>query len=227
MGNLEKALRNPWGQPGWGMKLLIGGGLNLFGSVLGFIPFVGVFLWFILSLFPIGYAYRVLQNSLLGMSEDLPAWENWGSLFGCGFFVFLICLGYGIIPCFFYWLGKSLWYGGGVGAFIGVLCLILGIASGLVAFFLLPMALVLYASHGELLGTAFHWRSIVEKIWLIQKDYFVGWIAALILLLAVHFFRLEVPLIGLIIYSFLIFYISISLAYLFGNISRDIAKEEL
>lgn len=227
MGNLEKALRYPWGQPGWGRKLLIGGGLNLLGALLGFLPFVGVILWLIISLFPIGYAYRVLQNSLGGISEDLPPWEKWGTLFGRGFFVFLICLGYGIIPWFFYWLGKSLWYGGGFGAFIGVLCLVLGIGSGLVAFFLLPMALVLYAAHGELLGTAFHWRSIVEKIWLIQKDYFVSWIAALIIILAIHFLLLEVPFLGVIIYSFLMFYISLSLAYLFGTISREVAKEEL
>ncbi len=226
MGNLEKALKYPWGQPGWGTKFLIGGILNLLGVVLSFIPLAGIILWFILSLFPLGYSYRVLQNSVLGIREELPAWEKWGSLFGQGFFIFLICLGYGIIPYFFYWLGKSLWYGGGIGAFLGVLCLILGISSGLVAFFLLPMAIVLYASHGEMLGTAFHWRSIVEKIWLIQKDYFISWLAALILLFAVHFFRLGIPFLGLIIYSFAVFYISICLAYLFGIIARDVAQED-
>lgn len=227
MGNLEKALKYPLAYPGWGKKFLIGGGILLLGVLFSFIPYLGYFLCLISSLFPLGYAYRVLQNSISGIEKELPNWENWGSLFSQGFFVFLIALGYGIIPGLLYWLGKNLWYGGGFGAFVGVLCLILGISIGLVSFFLLPMALVIYAAHGELLGTAFHWRTIVEKIWLVQKDYFKGWIAALVLYLAIHFIGLEIPFLGIIIYPFGTFYLTISLAYLFGIICREVAKEEI
>lgn len=226
MGNLEKALRYPFGQPGWGVKFLIGGGINLLGALLGLIPYLGIILWLCCSFFPWGYAYRVLQDTLLSKEEPLPPWEKWRQLFSRGFWVFLISLAYAIIPGFFYWLGKNLWYSGGLAAFIGVFSLILGIGLGLIAFFLLPMALVLFAAHGELLGTAFHWRTIVEKIWLIQKDYFISWLATLVLYWALHFLRMEIPFFGLIFYSFALFYLSVALAYLFGLICQEVVKED-
>ncbi|MGD0624116.1 MAG: DUF4013 domain-containing protein, partial [Thermodesulfobacteriota bacterium] len=144
MGNLEKALKYPCAERGWGPKFVLGGVLNVLGAALGFIPYMGVIFWLLFSLFPLGYAYKIFRDYLQGTEGPLPRWGQWEDLFIRGLFVFLIALGYGIVPGLLYWLGRSLWYGGGFAAFLGVLFLILGVGVGLVAFFLLPMALAFY-----------------------------------------------------------------------------------
>lgn len=226
MGNLERALKYPFAEEGWGPKFILGGVFNFLGAAMGFIPYVGVIFWLLFSFFPLGYAYKIFRSHLGGMEGPLPGWEGWGDLFRSGWYVFLIALGYWIVPGILYWLGLNLWYGGGFAAFVGVFLLILGVGIGLVAFFLLPMALAFYASEGEVLAAAFHWKGIVEKIWLIQREYFSGWVAGLVLFLALLFFKTQLLYIGWILYSFGFFYLSLSMANLFGKISREALKDE-
>ncbi|MFH1757330.1 MAG: DUF4013 domain-containing protein [Pseudomonadota bacterium] len=227
MGNLERALKYPFAAEGWGPKFILGGVLNFIGAAMGFIPYLGVIFWLLFSFFPLGYAYTIFRTHLEGREGPLPGWEGWGDLFRRGLYVFLIALGYGIVPGILYWLGLNLWYGGGFVAFVGVFLLILGVGIGLVAFFLLPMALALYASEGEGLAAAFHWKGIVEKIWLVQRDYFSGWVAGLVLFLALLFLKTQLLYIGWILYSFGFFYLSLSMANLFGEICREALKDEL
>jgi len=227
MGNLEKALKYPFAGERWGPKFLLGGILNILGAAFGFIPYLGMVFWLLFSFFPLGYAYNIFRNHLQGREESLPNWGRWGELLTRGFFVFLIALGYWIVPGFLYWLGLNLWHGGGVAAFIGILFLILGIGIGLIAFFFLPMALAFYAQEGEFLGAAFQWKGIAEKIWLVQKEYFTGWVAGIVLFLALLFLRTQVLYIGWILYSLGFFYLSLSLACLFGNICRVEMKDDM
>ena len=226
MENLESAIKYPFSGEGWGPKFILGGILNFTGAALGFIPYVGIVFWLLFSFFPLGYAYKVFRNHLEEREGPLPGWGGWGDLWRRGGYVFLIALGYGLVPGMLYWSGLNLWYEGGFASFVGVLFLILGVGLSLVAFFLWPMALASYASQGEFLAAAFQWKRIIEKIWLVQSQYFSGWVAGIVLSFALLFLKTQIAYIGWIFYAFGFFYLSLSMAHLFGEICREAIKDE-
>jgi hypothetical protein len=121
MGDLERSFRYPLTGEGWGPKFAFGGILYVLGSLLGFLPWVGWIFGLLIAFLPLGYAYKVFRNHLGEAEGPLPGWEDWGKLFTLGLFVFLLSLGYWIIPGLIYWLGKALWDSGGFYAFLGVL----------------------------------------------------------------------------------------------------------
>ena len=226
MGNLEKALKYPFSGEGWMAKFILGGFFCALASLLSFIPFIGWIFWILISLVPFGYAYGVFKDRLAGEAESLPAWSAWGDLGYRGFFVFLIVLAYGIVPGILYGIGEVLWKAGGFAAFFGVLFLILGVGIGLAASFFLPMAFVLYAGQGEYFAAIFRWNQMVEKIWLVQKEYFTAWLAGLILFMALLFLRTHILFLGWILYSFGFFYFLLIVAQLFGEVCRERAGGE-
>lgn len=226
MGNLERALKSPFSGEGWGANFILGGILCTLASAFGFIPFLGWIFWFLISLIPLGYAYGIFKDCLAGKEGFLPPWSGWGDLLYRGFYVFLILLAYGVVPGILYWIGDILWIAGRFAAFFGVLFLILGIGIGLVASFLLPMALNLYATEEEFFAAAFRWNRIVEKIWLIQREYFTAWLVGLILFLALLFVKIHIFFVGWILYAFGFFYLSLVLAHLFGEVCREGASKE-
>ncbi len=221
MGDLEGSLRYPFTGEGWGPKFALGGILYVLGNLLGFIPWVGWVLCLLISLLPLGYAYLSFRGHLQGSEGPLPAWTGWEGLFRHGFFVFLICLGYGIIPGLVYWAGKALWQSGGfVAAFLGVLFIILGLGVGLVAFFFLPMAVAFYAREDEALAAAFRWSGIVEKIWMVQREYFIGWLCSSGFFLVLLFVEAYFLYVGWILYSLGLFYLNLVAAHFFGRVCR-------
>ena len=221
MGNLERAFRYPFSGEEWKSKFAFGGVLYILGSMFGFIPWVGGFFWLLVVFLPLGYAYKIFRGSLGGQEGPLPGWGEWGDLFTHGLFVFLISLGYGIIPGILYWAGKALWHGGGFAAFLGVLFIILGIGIGLVAFFLLPMAVAFFARENESFAAAFRWSGMVEKIWMVQRDYFIGWLACLLFFLILVFVRAYFLYVGWILYALGIFYLSLAVATYFGRLCHE------
>ena len=221
MGNLESAFRYPFSGEGWGSKFAFGAVLNILGALLGFIPWVGGILWMLMAFLPLGYAYKIFHDHFGGLGGPLPGWGEWGGLFTQGWFVFLISLGYGIVPGLLYWSGKMLWHGGGFSAFVGVLFIIPGIGIGLVAFFLLPMALAFYARESQSFGAAFRWSGMVEKIWEVQREYFIGWLASLVFFLILIFVRAYFLYIGWILYALGIFYLSLVVACFFGRVCHE------
>ena len=226
MGNLEKALKFPFSGERWFSKFIVGGFLCTFASLLNFIPFVGWIFWILISLIPFGYGYGVFKDRLGGKGELLPEWNGWGDIAYRGFSAFLIVLTYGIIPAALYAIGDALWLAGGFAALFGVPFVILGVGIGLAASFLLPMAFVMYANQGEYFAAIFRWNQIVEKIWLVQKEYFTAWLAGLILFLALLYLRAHILFLGWILYSFGFFYFLLIVAYLFGEVCRERAGGE-
>jgi hypothetical protein len=220
MEALERSFRYPLSGEGWGPKFAFGGILYILGSLLGFLPWVGWICSILIAFLPLGYAYKVFRDHLKGSEGPLPAWADWGELFTMGLFVFLLSLGYWIIPGLIYWLGKVLWDNGGFAAFLGVLFIILGLGVGLVAFFLLPMAMAFYVRQNESFSAAYRWSGIVEKIWVVQREYFIGWLASLIFLIVLFFVRNYFLYIGWVIHAFGVFYLSLAAAHLFGCLCR-------
>ena len=227
MGNLEKALKYPVAVEGWGPKFMVGIALLIIGSALGFIPRIGWIFCLFFSFFPLGYAYKIFCNHLQGEESSLPGWVKWGELFRSGFFMFLIFLGYSILPAFLFWAGMKLWHVGRFAAFGGVLFILLGLAGSLVALFLVPMALAFYAQEKESFAAAFRWNRIVEKIWLVQREYSVSWLAGAILFLILLFIRTHFLFVGWILFAFGFFYLVLVMAHLFGRICREGLKTRL
>ena len=110
MENLERALKYPFTEEGWAPKFILGGLLIFLGDALGFVPYLGVIFWLLFFFFPVGYAYKIFRNHLEERESSLPAWEDWGELWRRGLYVFLITLGYGLVPGILYWAGLNLWY---------------------------------------------------------------------------------------------------------------------
>jgi hypothetical protein len=227
MATLEKAFKYPVSFEGWGPKFVIGGVLLIIGATLGYIPWVGWILYCFLAIFPVGYAYRVFRAHLQGEEDALPGWVKWGELCRGGFFVYLIFLGYGILPAVLFWAGMRLWHAGAFAAFGGVLFIVLGIGSGLVALFLVPMALAYYAQEKESFRAAFRWNRIVEKMWVVQREYSVSWLAGAILFLILLFIRTHFLYVGWILYAFGVFYLALAMAYLFGRVCRESLRTRL
>jgi hypothetical protein len=226
MGNLERALKFPFSGEGWAGRFILGGSLCALASLLSFIPFLGWLFWILVSLAPLGYAYGVFDDRLAARAESLPVWRAWGDLVYRGFFVFLVVLVYGLAPAVLYGVGGALWTAGGFAALFGVPFLVLGAGIGLAVSFLLPMAFARYAEEGEFFPAVFRWSRIVEKIWIVQKDYFFAWLAGLILFLALLFLRSHILFLGWILYSFGFFYFLLVAARLFGDVCREGAGEE-
>jgi hypothetical protein len=221
MGTLESAFRYPFSGERWVPKFALGGVLYILGAIFGFIPWVGWIFWVLISFLPLGYAYRIFRDHLRGVGGPLPAWGEWGHLFTQGFWVFLVFLGYGLVPGLLYWLGESLWGRGGLAAFMGVLFIILGVCFGLVAFFLLPMALAFFARDNESFAATLRWSGMVEKIWRVQREYFISWLASLIFFLVLFFVRNFFLYLGWILYALGVFYLSLVVAHLFGRVCRE------
>jgi len=227
MGNLEKALHYPVASEGWGPKLMVGSVLFIIGSALGFIPLVGWIFCLLFSFFPLGYTYKIFWTHLQGEEGSLPGWVKWGELFQSGFFMFFIFLGYGILPAFLFWAGMKLWHVGGFATFGGVLFILLGFGGGLVALFLVPMALAFYAQENGSFAAAFRWNRIVEKIWVVQREYSVSWLTGAVLFLILLFVRTHFLYVGWILFAFGFFYLALVMAYLFGRICREGLKTKL
>jgi Protein of unknown function (DUF4013) len=221
MENLERSFRYPFSGEDWKPRMAFGGILYILAAVLGFIPWIGGILYVLGVLIPLGYSYKIFRDHLRGGDGPLPNWGEWGDLFARGWAVFLVSLGYWIIPGILYWLGKALWHGGGIGAFLGVLFLILGIGVGLVAFFLFPMALAFFSRENESFASAFRWSGIVEKIWIVQREYFTGWVATLIFFLVLVLVRSYFLYLGWILYALGVFYLSVVAADFFGRVCRE------
>ena len=221
MGNLEKAFKYPVAFEGWGPKFMVGGVLFIIGTALGFIPRVGWIFCLLFSFFSLGYAYNIFCSHLQGEEGALPGWVKWGELFRNGVFVFFILLSYGLLPAFLFWAGMKLWHAGGFAAFGGVLFILLGLVGGLVALFLVPMALAFYAREKGALRAAFRWNRLVEKIWVVQREYSVSWLAGAILFLILLFVRTHFLYVGWILSAFGFFYLLLVMAHLFGRICRE------
>jgi hypothetical protein len=61
----------------------------------------------------------------------------------------------------------------------------------------------------------------VEKIWVVQREYFIGWLACLIFLLVLLFVRTYFLYVGWVLHAFGVFYLSLAAAHYFGCLCRQ------
>ena len=212
--DVGKALGFPFEDKDWIVKILIGGILLLI-PIVNFIVF--------------GYTFKVLQKAAREGVYEFPAWGDWGSLFGQGFFVFLVGLIYFLVPGILYaiggvFLGGSILAGAGhsYGALpligMGILFLALGGVIGLVISLIVPMAMTVYAATGEF-GQVFNFGGIFSRISSNAGNYVVAILIYIGLGIVLGIVS-KIPLLGLIIDIFAGFYVAVVMSYLFGSVYR-------
>lgn len=206
-------------------RLLIGGAVQL-GGALFVLP--GIFLY--------GYLLRVLRDAVGGGgSDELPAWDDWETLAVDGLKALLVVFAY-LLPVFLVTVGGvlvaavALPFGAALGSgaggggetgvaagttlflvvFVGVI--LLGTLLALLAYYLLPAALVGLAVEDDL-GAAFRWQAL-EQIAL-SKSYLVGMVIAAVV--AVAGSLLATPLIFLLVGFVLQFYVFVVVAHVAGQ----------
>lgn len=148
---LSSALAYPRRNASWVKTVVIGGILFFLGGVL------------LLPAIPLeGYLKRVLRNTAHGDREP-PVFDDWIDLFVEGIKMFLVQLGYALVPVLLVVLGVFLAGAGGMAGAgfeaVGLLIMAGGVVVGLIAGYLVPAALTNFAYHDDL-GAAFDLEAV-------------------------------------------------------------------
>lgn len=212
--DVGKALGFPFEDKDWIVKILIGG-------ILLLIPIVNFFVF--------GYIFKVLQRVTREGVYEFPAWNDWGSLFGQGFFVFLFGLIYGLVPGILWGIGTAFIgcsvlaaagssYGVGPLASLGIPFMALGGIIGFLIALITPMAMALYADTGEF-GQIFNFGEIFSRIGSNVGNYVMVILIYIVLAIVLGIIRM-IPILGAIIDIFVGFYVAVVMSYLFGSVFR-------
>ena len=170
----------------WIKKLAIGGAL-IFGATLLSPIIIGLAL-----LFPVlGYMLLTLENVRDSQTPALPEWSDFGSLFSRGGMVFVIGLIYNIPALLLYCVSFGIQFAltnadSDVAASLGFVAVCLScfqIILSLLAYFLIPAAIIRYSQFGTM-GAAFQFGEIIALVRNNLGDYVVAvllsWVAGFI-----------------------------------------------
>jgi len=190
----------------------------IIGGLLDIVP--------IANLLSSGYAFLLMRRQILEKPpEEIPEWDNWGTLFKYGIFTFLISLGYSIIPIAIFGLGIAAMYPQiAFLKFIGVTLVVLGGVCFLAAFFFLPMGLILFAIEDEF-SSAFAFLRVIDMTIKHIGPYFKAFIILLVIGIVLGLIS-NIPLIGWIVGVFVGFYLLLETALLMGAVGREMLAVE-
>jgi hypothetical protein len=212
MLDLKHELKQPMEDPGWIIKIIIGAALIVSSS--------WHWLFFLLTFFAFGYIYRHFAAHLdMRAKELLPDWKNWQDLFLKGVIIFLILLGYFVIPRFSYMVTDSILMGGLLAKFVGLVFMAVTALLYVAAIFFIPMGIANFA-RSERISQAFSIKDVWEKIMDVGDDYFKLVLMAIVTIIALYIIRL-VPLLGPIVAALAGFYVTLAIAALFGEVCRE------
>lgn len=216
MLDLNREFRRPIDDPGWIAKVVIGAVFILARQKWFLFPLV---------LFSYGYLYRVFVNRFRMEEEGrLPEWKEWKDLFLEGLVVFLLALGYYIIPGFFYRVSASILMGGILAKMVGLIFMAGTALLFVAALFFVPMAIAQYV-RTEKFSAAFAIQEIWNRIMNIGDDYFKVTLLTILTIVALFILGL-IPYAGIFLDALLGFYALLVIASLFGQVCRG-AWEEL
>ncbi|MBI2267781.1 MAG: DUF4013 domain-containing protein [Armatimonadetes bacterium] len=222
--DLNAVFKAPFQDEKWVSKVLIG----------------GVFEILILPIFlPLGYGIKIMKSAIEGEMAPLPDWDEWGDLSVKGLLCILISLIYFLIPGGI--LGASVvpfvlailkgehgGGGGGIAALMGgsLLLFLLGLFLCIVAGFLLPMALLLFAETGNWLS-ALSLGAVISRIKDCIGDYAIAFLVNIAAGMAIGTVVgiLGMVMIGYLIGPFLQFYQTILMSQLFGQVYRNLRSK--
>ena len=208
---LKKILTIPFKDKDNLIRFFIGGLLNI-------LP--------IINLFPSGYAFLLMQNQIVKEPvEDLPEWNDWGTLFKYGLLTLIASLGYAIIPLIVIGLGVAALHPHvGILTFIGVTLIVIGGIFALAAILFYPMGLILFAMEDEF-SAVFSFFRIIDMITKHFFSYFKVFLIIFVMGLILGLLS-NIPFVGWIIGVFIGFYLLLVTAFLMGDVGREIAAAE-
>jgi len=209
--DLNKALQLPFKDRENAIRFFIGGLLNI-------LPVV--------NLIPTGYAFLTMRNHITGEPiEDLPAWDNWGTLFKYGFLFFIASLGYALIPLFILGLGVlALHPHVGILTFLGVTLIVVGIVCLIGIILLFPMGMVVFAIDDEF-SSFFSFFRIIDLILKHLGAYLRAFLILFVMGIVLGFLS-YIPVVGWLIGVFVGFYLMLQTAFFMGDVGREIVGNE-
>lgn len=177
----------------------------LTGGVLTLIPVV--------NLVPLGYLGTKLKKNIEQDKSAVKWDENIKNLFIRGFFLFVICISYVIIPVLLMCLGGQFMLnlsGGRIFSlfyFRGQILNLIGALSLLIALYFLPFAICLYFEENDI-KKGFNLDKIMEKIFKVPKEYTIVYVVIIGLLAAstIAMFLFMNWLAGFLLSGFVFFY---------------------
>ncbi|MCM8829979.1 MAG: DUF4013 domain-containing protein [Candidatus Omnitrophica bacterium] len=204
------SFKNPFANRENVMNLLIGG-------VITFFP--------VLNLIPIGYLGTKLKKSIQQDKSPVKWDENIKGLFKTGIFLFIIFISYLIIPLLLMFLGGSFMLtlsGGKIFSlfyFRGQILNLLGTITLLISIYFLPFAVCIYLEDSNI-KMAFNIQKVLEKIFVVVKEYTISYLIILGLLTASVsiIFLFMNWVMGFLLSGFLFFYDGLVITGIVGKI---------
>ena len=223
---LARAAAFPFEDRGWRSKLVIGGAVGL--AVEALFVVVGFLFSRELALeasplalvvnFPaLGFVLRAFRGALAApQAEAMPEWRRWPDLFLRGLLLFVLGLGYGILPLLLIISGLGLLVRGGVALVLGLVMMLLGMLAGLTLGFFLPMAVARYLEERRV-EAAFHPALVWQSIRKVLAEYLAAYLLGIGSFIVVGLIGV-IPYLGPMAWPFLTFYLLVAGARLFGGV---------
>lgn len=216
---------------GWLLKIAIGGAVGLALEAL----FVGFSYLFTRELafevsplaqaanFPsLGFVLLVFQGALAAPQADaMPEWRRWPGLCLRGLALFVLGLGYGIVPLLLIILGFGLLVSGGVPLVLGLVMMLLGMLTGIMLGFFFPMAVARYLVERRV-EAAFNPAAVWSRISRVLAEYVAAYLLSIGSLIVAGMVG-TIPYLGILAWPFLTFYLLVACARLFGGVCSGAA----
>jgi len=196
---VKKAVFFPFRGEKWGIKMLIGSALTFGGFIIPILPLLPVF----------GYFGRIMQGIIVKEEDpEMPAWNDWGALFLDGLKLLGTVIIY-LLPALIFIVGGYILFmaldfsmvfsaqalstaysnpsllpmiASGIGMFLGLAAVMVGITLAVVTVIILPAALGNMLAKGKF-EAAFHFR----EWWPVLKANLGGFILAVVLALGLFY----------------------------------------
>lgn len=215
----------------WLPKIAIGGAVGLALEAL----FVGFSYLFTRELafevsplaqaanFPsLGFVLLVFQGALTAPQADaMPEWRRWPGLCLQGLVLFVLGLGYGIVPLLLIIVGFGLLVRWEVALVLGLVMMLLGMFAGLMLGFFLPMAVARYLVEGRV-EAAFNPVAVWSRITKALAEYMAAYLLTIGSFIVAGLVG-SIPYLGVLAWPFLTFYLLVACARLFGGVCSGAA----
>lgn len=203
MADFGELFKYPMRDERWIQKTLVGG-------IIGMIP--------VLNFISLGYVLRSIRGT--DPANVLPEWDGWSELFKTGFWLFVICTIYLLLPNIllgFVADGVGWFKQGGEILWANNRLALLGDLLRIVVGFFLPMAIVNYAVTNTLVA-AFDFGEIASRIKRTFGDYLVTYITMVVCVAAVVKIGSLMPFLGYTLVMLVLFYLWLSFLNTFNKL---------
>ncbi|CBE70029.1 MAG: DUF4013 domain-containing protein [Candidatus Methylomirabilis oxygeniifera] len=229
LNRAAQALAFPLEDRRWLSKIAIGGSVGLILEALfvavGFLltrefALAGSLLAPAVNFPVLGFALATFQGALaVPQADSLPPWSRWSTLCAKGLLLFMLALAYEIVPFLFVISGFGLLVRGGVALNLGLVLMLLGTLTGITAGFFLPMGVAYYLKE-QRLEAVLHPAVVWLRIRKVLTEYVEAYLLCLGSFIVAGLIG-AIPILGLLVWPFLTFYLLVAGARLFGAICSD------